>query len=86
VDPRRDVAVALGETWVFLALYLGFFAVLVARRRASDDARPALGAGAAILAVLTLLAQGRSRAASSSSACRSASCCRTRSPSRRAPT
>jgi len=45
-----------GETWVFLALYLGFFAVLFARRRAGDDARPALGAGAAILAVLTLFA------------------------------
>jgi tetratricopeptide (TPR) repeat protein len=46
------------ETWVFLALYLGFFAVLFARRRASDDARPALGAAASILAVAALLAGG----------------------------
>ena len=46
------------ETWGFLALYLGFFALLFARRRASDDARPALGASAAILAVMTLLAGG----------------------------
>jgi tetratricopeptide (TPR) repeat protein len=44
------------ETWVFLILYLGFFALLFARRRASDDARPALGAGAAIIAVMALLA------------------------------
>jgi tetratricopeptide (TPR) repeat protein len=44
------------ETWIFLALYLGFFALLVARRRASDDARPALTASAAILAAMTLLA------------------------------
>jgi tetratricopeptide (TPR) repeat protein len=46
------------ETWGFLALYLGFFALLFARRRASDDTRPALGASAAILAVMTLLAGG----------------------------
>ena len=46
------------ETWVFLALYLGFFAVLFTRRRASDDARPALTTVAAILAVTTLLAGG----------------------------
>jgi tetratricopeptide (TPR) repeat protein len=46
------------ETWGFLAAYLGFFAVLFARRRASDDARPALSAGAAILAVLTLFVGG----------------------------
>jgi tetratricopeptide (TPR) repeat protein len=46
------------ETWVFLALYLGLFAVLFVRRRASDDARPALGAAAAILAVASLLAGG----------------------------
>jgi tetratricopeptide (TPR) repeat protein len=44
------------ETWLFLALYLGFFAALFARRRASDDARPALTAVAAILAGMTLLA------------------------------
>jgi tetratricopeptide (TPR) repeat protein len=46
------------ETWIFLALYLGFFALLFVRRRASDDARPALTAGAAILAGLALLAGG----------------------------
>jgi tetratricopeptide (TPR) repeat protein len=46
------------ETWIFLALYLGFFALLLVRRRASDDARPALAAGAAILAGLALLAGG----------------------------
>lgn len=46
------------ETWLFLALYVGFFVVLFARRRASDDARPALTAGAAILAGMTLLAGG----------------------------
>jgi tetratricopeptide (TPR) repeat protein len=46
------------ETWVFLVLYLGFFALLFARRRASDDTRPALGAGAAILAAMTLVAGG----------------------------
>jgi tetratricopeptide (TPR) repeat protein len=44
------------ETWVFLVLYLGLFALLFARRRASDDARPALTAGVAILAGVTLLA------------------------------
>ena len=38
------------ETWVFLTFYLAFFAVLFARRRASDDTRPALVAAAAILA------------------------------------
>jgi tetratricopeptide (TPR) repeat protein len=44
------------ETWVFLILYLGFFAVLFVRRRANDDGRAALGAVAAILAGVTLLA------------------------------
>ncbi|HVZ73305.1 MAG TPA: SH3 domain-containing protein [Polyangia bacterium] len=44
------------ETWVFLALYLAFFATLFVRRRADEDARPALAAGAAILAGVTLLA------------------------------
>jgi tetratricopeptide (TPR) repeat protein len=44
------------ETWIFLALYLGLFALLVVRRRANDDARPALTASAAILAAMTLLA------------------------------
>jgi tetratricopeptide (TPR) repeat protein len=47
-----------GETWIFVALYLGFFTVLFTRRRASDDARPALTTVAAILAVTTLLAGG----------------------------
>jgi tetratricopeptide (TPR) repeat protein len=46
------------ETWVFLTLYLGLFAVLFARRRASDDARPALGAAAAILAFASVFAGG----------------------------
>ena len=36
------------ETWGFLALYLGLFALLFARRRAGEDTRPALGAGAAL--------------------------------------
>jgi tetratricopeptide (TPR) repeat protein len=44
------------ETWVFLILYLGFFALLFSRRRASDDARPALAAGAAIIAVMAVFA------------------------------
>jgi tetratricopeptide (TPR) repeat protein len=44
------------ETWTFLVVYLGLFAVLFARRRASEDARPALGATAAILAFATLIA------------------------------
>jgi tetratricopeptide (TPR) repeat protein len=44
------------ETWFFLVLYLGLFALLFARRRASEDARPALGAAAAIVAFATLLA------------------------------
>jgi tetratricopeptide (TPR) repeat protein len=46
------------ETWIFLALYLGFFATLFARRRASEDARPALVAAAALLGFVTLLAGG----------------------------
>jgi tetratricopeptide (TPR) repeat protein len=46
------------ETWTFLVLYLGLFVVLFARRRSSDDARPALGAAAAILATAALLAGG----------------------------
>jgi tetratricopeptide (TPR) repeat protein len=44
------------ETWTFVVLYLAFFAVLFARRRASDDARPALAAAAAILAFAALVA------------------------------
>jgi hypothetical protein len=44
------------ETWLFVGLYLGLFVALFARRRAGDDARPALGAAAALLAVAALLA------------------------------
>jgi tetratricopeptide (TPR) repeat protein len=44
------------ETWGFLALYLGLFALLFARRRAGEDTRPALGAGAAIVGLLALVA------------------------------
>jgi tetratricopeptide (TPR) repeat protein len=50
--------IALGpstETWAFVALYLGFFAVLVIRRSAHGDLRPALGAGAAVLGAAALL-------------------------------
>jgi len=43
------------ETWLFVGLYLGLFAVLGLRRRAGDDARPALGAAAALLGVGALL-------------------------------
>jgi tetratricopeptide (TPR) repeat protein len=46
------------ETWGFLSLYLGLFAVLFARRRAGEDGRAALGAAAAILGFATLLAGG----------------------------
>jgi tetratricopeptide (TPR) repeat protein len=46
------------ETWIFLALYLAFFAVLFVRRRASEDARPALTAGAAFLALAALVSGG----------------------------
>jgi len=44
------------ETWLFVSLYLTFFVTLFVRRRASADARVALGAGAAILAVTALMA------------------------------
>jgi len=44
------------ETWLFAAVYVGFFAVLLLRRRASEDARVAFGAGAAILGAVALLA------------------------------
>jgi len=43
------------ETWLFVALYLGLFAALFARRRAGDESRPALGAVAALLGVGALL-------------------------------
>ena len=37
------------ETWIFVGLYLGCFVLLFLRRRAADDSRAALTAGAAIL-------------------------------------
>jgi tetratricopeptide (TPR) repeat protein len=47
------------ETWLFVAVYLTFFAALAARllrgRRASEHARALLGAAAAILGVVALL-------------------------------
>lgn len=46
------------ETWLFVALYLATFVLLFLRRRAVADARVALGAGAAILGVMALLAGG----------------------------
>ena len=61
-DPLWIRAVtALGpgaETWAFVALYLGFFVVLVIRRGARGDLRPALGAGAMVLGVAALLFGG----------------------------
>ncbi|HXU03327.1 MAG TPA: SH3 domain-containing protein [Polyangia bacterium] len=42
-------------TWVFAALYLGFFAALIARRWARSEWRPALTAGTAVLAAGALL-------------------------------
>ncbi|HVV50418.1 MAG TPA: tetratricopeptide repeat protein, partial [Polyangia bacterium] len=58
-DPLWIRAVtALGpsaETWLFVAAYLGFFALLVVRGRARDDLRPALGAGVAVLGAAALL-------------------------------
>ena len=44
------------ETWLFVALYLGFFGLLLIRRRARDDLRPALGAGLAVVGAAALLA------------------------------
>jgi tetratricopeptide (TPR) repeat protein len=43
------------ETWLFAALYLAFFVVLAARRRAGDDARPALTATVALLGAAAAL-------------------------------
>jgi tetratricopeptide (TPR) repeat protein len=43
------------ETWLFVAVYLAFFALVVVRLRARDDLRPALGAGAAVLGAAALL-------------------------------
>lgn len=42
-------------TWSFVALYVLFFAALVARRRARSETRPALTAAAAVLAAGALL-------------------------------
>jgi len=39
------------QTWVFLVLYLGCFALLFIRRRAAEDQRAPLGAAAALLGV-----------------------------------
>jgi len=44
------------ETWIFVGLYLGCFVLLFLRRRAADDSRAALTAGAAILGTGALLA------------------------------
>jgi tetratricopeptide (TPR) repeat protein len=59
-DPLWIRAVtALGpsaETWLFVAVYLGFFVLVVVRRRAGDDLRPALGAAVAVLGAAALLA------------------------------
>lgn len=43
------------ETWLFVAVYLAFFALIVIRWRARDDLRPALGAGVAVLGAAALL-------------------------------
>ena len=43
------------ETWLFVAVYLAFFALLLVRGRARDDLRPALGAGVAVLGAAALL-------------------------------
>jgi tetratricopeptide (TPR) repeat protein len=45
-------------TWLFVALYVGCFVALYARRRASEDMRPTLGAITAVLAVGALFAGG----------------------------
>lgn len=44
------------QTVLFLVLYVAAFALLFARRRADEDSRATLGAGAAILGVAALLA------------------------------
>jgi len=43
-------------TWLFVALYVGFFAALIGRRWARGEWRPPLTAGAAVLAAGALLA------------------------------
>jgi tetratricopeptide (TPR) repeat protein len=53
------IVTALGpstETWLFVALYLGFFGALMLWRRGPADARPVRGAGAAVLGAGALLA------------------------------
>jgi tetratricopeptide (TPR) repeat protein len=45
-------------TWFFVAMYLGFFAVLIGRRWARSDWRPALVAVAAVLATGAVLSGG----------------------------
>jgi tetratricopeptide (TPR) repeat protein len=44
------------QTWLFLLLYLGCFALLFVRRRAADDLRAPLGAAVALLGVAAALA------------------------------
>jgi tetratricopeptide (TPR) repeat protein len=44
------------QTWLFLALYGGCFLLLFLRRRALEDSRAAMGAGAAILGAAAALA------------------------------
>ncbi|HVY37958.1 MAG TPA: hypothetical protein VHM31_08485 [Polyangia bacterium] len=46
---------ASAETWLFLAAYLGLFALLFARALARAELRPALGIGAAAFGVAALL-------------------------------
>jgi tetratricopeptide (TPR) repeat protein len=46
------------QTWIFLLVYGGCFALLFWRRRVAAEARATVGAGAAILAVTALLAGG----------------------------
>ena len=53
------VVTALGpstETWLFVALYLGFFGALALALRAPAEARPVRGAAAAVLGAAALLA------------------------------
>ena len=47
---------ASNQTWAFIGLYVGCFVLLFLRRRAADDSRAAITAGAAILGTGALLA------------------------------
>ena len=47
---------ASAQTWLFLVLYLGCFALLFWRRRARDDLRPAVSASAALVGFAALVA------------------------------